>query len=602
MKHLLAIGVLVLLVVATFRPAADFEYTNWDDDQYITHNGHVKAGLTRDSVVWALTSPHVGNWHPLTTLSLMADVQWFGLDPRAAHLENLILHAINTVLVYLVWLRMTREARGALWVAALFAVHPLHVESVAWISERKGLLCAMFWLLAMWLYAGYARRPSVGRYVILSMLIALALLSKPIAVVLPLALLIADRWPLARREPWPSLVLEKLPWLAMSLVLAVLTFVVQHQFGAVRSLEAVSLPLRVSNAAVSYLVYLQQTVWPTGLSCFYPFPFTAGDQNMAKYWLIARAVAAVAFLAGVSWLAIRTRRRLPYLFFGWFWYLVTLVPVIGLVQVGPQAHADRYTYLPLLGIFTMVAWGGRDLLMRLLPARPRVQGAIATVTLMIVVGGCWRLDQPAIAAWHDSESLFHQAIANTRPNAITHFNLGLYLDNTGRKDEALAEYRIALGLNPADARTQNNIAALLWQRGQIDEAFDRYRRAVTLDPNLAIARENLGEALLDFGASAEAAKHLAQAAALDPQSARAHYLLAKAESQLGRLDLAYAATTAALALDPRLLEARMLRALLLARLGDVVEAKAEFEELLRRDDLDATAKAWIREAMQAHGL
>jgi protein O-mannosyl-transferase len=346
---------LVLVNVAVFGAVRHFDFVTWDDPPYVTENPIVRAGLTWSGVVWAFTTAHGPYWHPLTWLSHMLDVQLYGLHAGGHHLTNLVLHVSNSVLLLLLLRRMT----GALWksaaVAALFAVHPLHVESVAWVAERKDVLSTLFWILTMWAYLTYARRPGAGRYAAVLLVFALALMAKPMVVTLPLILLLLDVWPLGRVSlSWHRLVLEKTPMFALSAAAGVATIVVQQRVGALAAITSVTPGLRVANALVSYGNYLAKTLWPARLAALYPYP-----QSLPAWpWLLTCGFG----LAAISVAAVRLAPRRPYLMMGWFWYLLTLLPVIGLVQVGPQAMVDRFTYVPLVGVFVIVVWGASDAL------------------------------------------------------------------------------------------------------------------------------------------------------------------------------------------------------------------------------------------------
>jgi Tfp pilus assembly protein PilF len=437
------------------------------------------------------------------------------------------------------------------------------------------------------------------------------------------------------RAPRPRLITEKIPWFAMSLAVAAITFVQQLQFGGVRSFAEIPLWLRTCNAEISYLVYLRQMIWPAGLACYYPYAVTMADQPMPRYMFLAHGGAALAVLIAVTWLTVRLRHTAPYLLFGWLWYLVTLLPVIGLAQAGLQAHADRFTYLPSLGITTAVVWGLGDLLRLAWPADSQKLSTIGSVLAGVAVAACLLVDRPTVAAWRDSETLFRRAL-DVAPSAVAHFHLGLHFDQNHRRAKALDEYRKALALDPHDARTRNNIAVILWFDGDRNRALDEYRKAVELDPRLAIARENLGEALLEIGDVSEALEHLTVAVERDPDSARAHYLLGRARAALGQLkpaedefraaaglkpdwaeahnnlgavlmsqgrfDDAEREFAAALALDPSSLDAHVNRAVLCAERGQLDAARDEFNLALRAVDLDTPTRKRILETMQHYHI
>ena len=384
---------LAIATLTVFWEVRNHQFVNYDDNRYVTENRIVQAGLTREGALWAFTTTHASNWHPLTWLSHMLDCELFGANPRAHHLSNLILHLANSLLLFLVFKRMTGMLWQSAFVAALFAIHPLHVESVAWVSERKDVLSAFFWMLTLWAYLHYVVSPGFGRYLLVLLFFALGLMAKPMLVTLPFVLLLMDYWPLGRlrldgsspntsesanlsAQPWPKLglVWEKLPLLAVSALSSLVTFLVQKSEAAVQSLAVFPLMVRVANALMSYMGYVGKTIWPRHLAVFYPHP------GHVAVWKIA---GAVLFLGGVSALVIRMARRHPYLATGWLWYLGTLVPVIGLVQVGAQSMADRYTYLPSIGLFIMIAWGGPHLMPR--PPWRHVVIAFSTASVLLLL-------------------------------------------------------------------------------------------------------------------------------------------------------------------------------------------------------------------------
>ncbi len=386
----------LLMIVVTFAvywQVGGYQFVNFDDGKYIFENPHVRPGLTADGFIWAFTSTYASNWHPLTWLSHMLDVQLFGLDPGPHHLVNVLFHSINTVLLFLLLLRMTGAYWQSVFVAALFALHPLHVESVAWVAERKDVLSAFFWMVTLLLYAWYVKRPGPTRYLLTLCSFALGLMAKPMLVTLPIVLLLLDYWPLGRlqfgqaglltrkepasaaqkRFPW-SLLWEKAPFFALTAASSIVTIYAQHKGGAMSSIKVVPITFRFINALWAYVLYLAKMVWPVDLAVLYPLPITL---------TIAQGLFAGAFLGGVSFLVIRSAKRHPYFLVGWLWYLVTLVPVIGLVQVGSQSMADRYTYLPLIGIFIMLAWG-----MRIAAGNDRVRRAAVSAVAIILLIAC----------------------------------------------------------------------------------------------------------------------------------------------------------------------------------------------------------------------
>jgi tetratricopeptide (TPR) repeat protein len=550
----LAVALLVLLTLLAYGRAGACGFVNFDDDEYVTANRHVQAGLTADGLRWAFTTFHAHNWHPLTWLSLQLDAALYGLDPHGFHRTNVLLHTAAAVLLFLALRALTGAVWRSVFVAALFALHPLHVESVAWVSERKDVLSAFFWFLTLLAYAHYAARPGLLRYALVLAAFALGLLAKPMLVTLPCVLLLLDYWPLRRLRlgvelpaagpfppaPWPRLVLEKLPLLALAAACAVLT--VQAQERLVKTWDQFPLPVRLENALLAYAVYLGQTVCPIGLTVLYPHPGGGVRTELA----VGAAVLLAALTLGALWLA----RQRPYLVVGWLWYLGTLVPVLGVVQVGLQARADRYTYIPLVGLFVALSWGAADLLDRLRwPAAARVALAGGVTALCVV--GTW----VQVGFWRDSETLWRHALAVTPDGAAAHNSLGAALEEKGEPEGALHEYL----------------------------------EAVRLDPDHVDARVNLGSALLAEGQPAAAEPHLAAAARLQPGHAPAHAKLGLALAQLGRADEAEGQYAEALRLVPEYAEAHNGLGVLLLREGRVREAVAHFEAALAsRPDSTAT--------------
>jgi tetratricopeptide (TPR) repeat protein len=516
---LLIVFMLVALTLAAYQSVRKHEFVAYDDDRYITANERTQRGLTWDNVAWSLTALEVANWHPLTWLSHMADCQLYGLNPSGHHLTNLLLHLINVVLLFYVLQLMTRAVWPSALVAALLSVHPLNVESVAWVSERKNMLSTLFWLLTMWAYFRYVRRPGVRRYLLVLAAFLLGLMSKPMLVTLPCVLLLLDYWPLERlseeeggeaasvrqgldqedRQPSQAdprsmglnrrvvfrLLLEKAPLFLMAAASSIITIKAQRMDGAL-NVRALSLGARLSNALVSYVAYIQKMVWPTRLAVLYPHPGATQPRGPV--------IVAVFILASISILVILGRKRYPYLIVGWLWYLGTLVPVIGIVQVGSQAMADRYAYVPLIGLFIIIAWGAQDLA-RALHLRSYWLAAAAATVLIALTLTTWR----QLSYWQNSITLFEQAVRVTDNNDIAQNNLGAVLVREGRLDEGLAHLYEAVRLNPNYGTAYDNIAVTLYQQGsqimqdenRTQEAIDLFRRALELKPNLTEAQQKL---------------------------------------------------------------------------------------------------------------
>ena len=518
------IAICIFLAVSTFAvysQVQDHEFINYDDDKYVTNNEYVKAGFTRDSVGWALTTSYNSNWHPMTWLSHMLDAQLFGPNSKGHHLTNLLFHIANVLLLFLVLLRMT----GALWqsgfVAALFALHPLNVESVAWVAERKNVLSTFFWLLTMWAYIRYAQKTNLKRYGLVILFFAMGLMSKPMLVTLPFVLLLLDYWPLRRlqsdrRTAISRLVYEKIPLLVLVAGSVVTTLTVQKMGGALGSLNAFPIQERVINALVSYWLYLQKMIWPGGLAIFYAHP-----ENTLSVW---KGLATAALLALVTTAAIRLARRAPYFAVGWFWYLGTLIPVIQLVQTGSIAMADRYAYVPLIGIFIIIAWGLPELL-----AKWRLRSRILTIAAGIWISTLMLMTWNQVSHWKNSITIFSHAIEVTDieyPDfLLAHNNLANALLAEGRTGKAISHYKMAINLMPDYAVNHNHLANALFAEQKNEEAISHFKMAIELMPDYAIAHNNLGTVLLAEQKTEEAISHYKTAVKLLPDYATAHYNL-----------------------------------------------------------------------------
>ena len=518
------IAICIFLAVSTFAvysQVQDHEFINYDDDKYVTNNEYVKAGFTRDSVGWALTTSYNSNWHPMTWLSHMLDAQLFGPNSKGHHLTNLLFHIANVLLLFLVLLRMT----GALWqsgfVAALFALHPLNVESVAWVAERKNVLSTFFWLLTMWAYIRYAQKTNLKRYSLVILFFAMGLMSKPMLVTLPFVLLLLDYWPLRRlqsdrRTAISRLVYEKIPLLVLVAGSVVTTLTVQKMGGALGSLNAFPIQERVINALVSYWLYLQKMIWPGGLAIFYAHP-----ENTLSVW---KGLATAALLALVTTAAIRLARRAPYFVVGWFWYLGTLIPVIQLVQTGSIAMADRYAYVPLIGIFIIIAWGLPELL-----AKWRLRSRILTIAAGIWISTLMLMTWNQVSHWKNSITIFSHAIEVTDieyPDfLLAHNNLANALLAEGRTGKAISHYKMAINLMPDYAVNHNHLANALFAEQKTEEAISHFKMAIELMPDYAIVHNNLGTVLLAEQKTEEAISHYKTAVKLLPDYATAHYNL-----------------------------------------------------------------------------
>lgn len=572
---------LVVITVAAYAPVRHFNFVSFDDQVYVTNNPHVRAGLTWAGLVWAFTTDYAANWHPITWISHMLDVQIFGLNPGPHHVVNLVLHTINTLLLWLVFRRLTGSVVRSGFVAALFAVHPLHVESVAWVAERKDLLSTCFALLTIWAYAGYARRPGITRYAGALVLFGLGLMAKPMLVTLPFLLLLLDAWPLGRiagfapsggKPPglnWGQVVREKIPFFILAILSSAVTVVAQHRGGSISSLDVVPLGVRIPNAIVAYAVYIRQTILPADLAVLYPYPVSPP---------IAAAAAAFVMLVAATAVILRRARSLPYLAVGWFWFLGTLVPVIGLVQVGGQAHADRYTYFPLIGLFLAGVWGLADLARR--TAIPR-RGLIATAWGVIIV--CAVATRVQAGTWSDGITLWRRAVAVTTANSRAHVNLGTSYADAGRPAEAAAEYRTALQIQPNLPQAHNNLGLALVKLRDPDEAIAQFREAVRLMPDYADARSNLANMLMDRGDVDEAIAQFTEAIRRRPAEAQFHNNLATAYAELGRMEDATREFLEAVRLEPDRADWQYAVGMAYAVQGDAARAIPYLQAALRLD-------------------
>jgi len=530
-RDLLICCLLAAATWAVYGQTTGYDYAGYDDRLYVYDNPHVRTGLTRENVAWAFTSRQEANWFPLTRLSHILDVEAFGLDPGNHHATSALLHVLNVLLLFAVLRSMTGATGRSAFVAALFAVHPLQVESVAWISERKTVLCTSFGLLSLAAYVGWTRRGGVVLYLATAGLFALSLMSKPMFVTLPFVFLLVDYWPLERSGRTPAhLVLEKLPLFALSAVSSGVTWVVQGASGAPLSVEVLSLPLRLANAVYAYASYLRKTLWPDDLGLFYPHPFLPGLGGVPlTAWQVG---AAAALLIAVSVAVAVSRRR--YATVGWLWFLGTLVPVIGIAQVGGQGMADRYAYQPLIGIFVALTWGGAELYATLRTRAPRV--AAASVFVPVLLLAAWLGAARAQAAhWRDSFSLFERVLAVTPRNPTIRYNLANALLDRGDHAEAIEHYHTVLEITPDDPRVYNNIGNALRDLGRFDEAIEHYRKALEHRPGYARAHNNLAASLRVLQRDDEALQHYREAVRLAPRYSVAHANLANTLRDRGDL-------------------------------------------------------------------
>jgi len=556
---------LVAVTWAVFGQTLTHDFVNFDDHVYVYENPLVVRGLSTEGIIGAFTHAHARNWHPLTTLSHMLDCQLYGLNAGGHHLMNVILHTISVLLLFLVLKQMTDALWQSAFVAALFAIHPLHVESVAWIAERKDVLSAVFFMLTLGAYVQYTRAPSALRYLLVALLFAFGLMSKPMLVTLPFVLLLLDYWPLRRigaqksevRRRLPTLITEKTPFFAMSVFSCIATLFAQRQGPS--AIDQLPFLWRLENTFVTYVTYIWQMLWPAQLAVFYPHP----NDRLP----VVEVTAAIALLVGISLVAIYLRRTKPYLVTGWFWYLGMLVPVIGFVQVGEQAHADRYTYLPQIGLYIMIAWTVGDLLLESTRVRRTLAGVIAIMAIVSL--GVRALGQTSY--WKNSETLWNHTVAVTGDNDVAHNNLGFLFLHRGELDKAISEFQTALDIRSRNTETHYSLGAALIQSNLGN----------------ALARKQLWDAAVD---------HLQQAIKLRPDYADAYFNLGTVLFQQGRLDQAIAQWRKALEIRPRDAEAHRNVGDALRKQGKAREAMSEYEQALNIAPEDTAALnnlAWI---------
>ena len=589
---------IALITAGVYWPVAKQGFINFDDPDYVSGNPRVQAGLTLGSVQWAFTSFYASNWHPLTWLSHMLDCQIYGLRPGGHHVTSLLLHVVNSLLLFGLLKRLT----GAFWrsalVAALFALHPLHVESVAWVSERKDVLSAFFFMLTLWAYARYAEVQSPKSkvqslnsgvwYVAALVLFALGLMSKPMLVTLPFVLLLLDYWPLGRfqlataKPPLPAtaqrvtltrIAVEKIPFFALSALSCVLTFLVQRACGAMIPLAKTPFELRVANALVAYARYLGKTFWPAKLAVFYPYSHLSVDswQVMGAALLLLIATVAIVLAA----------RKQPCLLIGWLWFLGTLVPVIGLVQVGKQALADRYTYLPHIGLFILIVWGSAAVIARL--RRPRL---ISVVAAGLAVAGCGIITSRQLSYWRDTKTLFQHAVAVTSRNFVAYAVVGNALVEEGKLPEAIEQCRKSLEIAPDYPEAHNTLGNIYGKQGKYDEAIASYRAAAT-DLSYADPRNGMADVLIKQGKFAEAEAQCREALQLAPMHLPAMFSLATALHKQGKLDEAAEYYRRILELKPELFTPRRYLGNILVAQGKPDQAIPQLLMALKTQPKDA---------------
>jgi len=548
---------MAVVTILAYMGVSQCSFLNLDDTYYVTDNYHVKRGLTNEGVAWALTSFSVSNWHPLTWLSHMLDVQLYGMDPAGHHITSLVLHTINALLLLWLLYRMTGDIWPSAFVAAIFALHPLHVESVAWVSERKDVLSTCLWLLTMLAYVSYAQDRMRSRYLLALGLFALGLMAKPMLVTLPLVLLLVDYWPLAREGvSFHRLAVEKVPFAGLSGISVILTLIAQRS--SMVSGGIMDIPTRLTNAIVSYGRYIWMMLWPTDLAAYYPH----GNRPQ-----LAAAIVIGVLLVMMTAVAIGCRRRFPYVLTGWLWYLITLVPVIGLIQVGDQSHADRYTYVPLTGIFVAIAWAAQDLLKRV--PSGKVPLSILAAIVLIAASASTRRN---IEYWKDSVTLFTHTLAVAPENPRIEAYLGCVLEESGKPDTALPHLIKAISYRFNDGAAYGALGKVYAGRGDVDKAIGYYAEANKHPWMRPVGERNLGVYLVSLGRYDEALPHLEKAVELNPYCVDAQSLLVVALAEKGRLADSKKAMERAMRIGGDTGIAHFTEGYMLAKTGDIAGA------------------------------
>ena len=593
-------GICVLLAAITltiFSPTIRYGFVNLDDNAYVYENPVIQQGLTLTGIGWAFTHVVVGNWHPLTMISFMADYQFHGLNPGGYHLTNVVLHTIAVILLFLVLNEMTGMSWRSAFVAAVFAIHPLRVESVAWISERKDVLSGVFFMLTLWAYVRYVKQFKVQNskfrisYGLALLFFALGLMSKPMLVTVPFVLLLLDYWPLNRfsnpaapRKGFSipkRILIEKLPLLALSLGVCVATVLAQKDVVVTDAIPA--FPSRVENALASCVIYIRQLFYPAGLAFFYPFPVAGPALGNVAISLVVLVVVSAGVLVNAL--------KRPYLLVGWLWYLGMLVPVTGLVQAGLQAHADRYSYLPEIGLCLALTWLGGEVCARR-NYSPWLSGTVAVLVIACLSAGT----RAQVSYWHDSESLWNHTLTCTADNTVAHDNLGEFLLQKGRMDEAIVQFRKALEIQPDNILAQTDLAAALYQKGQVSDAIARFRKVLALRPADPLNHYNLGIALFYNGQVDEAAAEFRKAVEIQPNYARDLSQLGNAALHRGQVDEAMVLFQTLLQVHPDDAEAHYVLGVIFLQKREVNQAIGHLQATLKLQPDNAGAcneLAWV---------
>ena len=574
-----AVAALVLLVLYVYAPVFKFGFIFYDDPLYVTDNRYVKGGLTTDGIRWAFTNGDVGHWHPLTWLSHMADVELFGLDPAFHHGMNLFLHLLNTLLLIALLEALTGDFWRALAVSALFALHPINVESVAWVTERKNVLSATFWFLTLLLYTAQVRRGGLVHYLGTLFVFALGLMAKPMLVTVPFVLLLLDYWPLGRWgegiRSLGKLIAEKMPFFVLTALSVWATLHASVVGGSLRSWEEFPLADRLQNLVLAYGIYLRKLLWPADLAVFYPFP---------KAFSPSVVFFSGCLLTVLTWVAWARRRSLPFLIVGWLWYLGTLLPVIGIVQVGSQAMADRYAYLPLIGLYIALVWGGGDLIRKY-----QHRHLLALLLVAATIVPLALVTQRQIRYWQNGVTIFSRTLAVTENNYVAENNLGLSLLEQGRVQEAIGHFAAAIRIKPDFAVAYHNLGMALQAQGRFEEAVRAYRQEICINGGTGAAYYRLGIALSSLGNLPEAVAMFRKSIAYFPDAPGGYAELGTVLTGLGRFEEAKKAYEQALRLQEDHPGIHNNYAMLLMRMGDRQGAVKHFREALRLQPAYANA-------------
>lgn len=563
---------LFISVIAVYWQVQNHKFIlKFDDEQYVTMNVYVQKGLNCENIRWAFTSTEAGFWHPLTWLSLMLDYQLYGLNAGGFHWTNLLLHIISTILLFLVLSRMT----GSLWrsgfVAVLFALHPLHVESVAWIAERKDVLSGVFWMLTMYAYVSYVDRPGAWRYLMILSAFILGLMAKPMLVTLPFVLLLLDYWPLNRfrlelknnetvirrkiafipvgqRNTISLLILEKIPFIILTIIISAITFFTENKHSAIASLKGLSIYARIDNALVSYVEYISKMILPVNLAVFYPHPMTLSYPMTLPLWQVG---FCLLLLICISLINLYYIKKYPYLIVGWLWYLGTLVPVIGLVQVGLHAMADRYTYVPLIGLFIIVAWGFADLAKRWQHGRSLFSSAAALILICMII-----VTWVQLRHWKNNLTLFNQAIEVTDDNYLAYNNLASIFIEKKDYRQAYQYASKAIQINPHLPGIQLNMGIILARFGNTEKAIYHFQKALKLQPDFLDAMKRLGDVYMQQGSIEAAISQYSKVLNITPNDPEMHNSLGIALAIRGKPDAALIHFRRALDLKPDYINAK----------------------------------------------